>query len=520
MPVGRHVIDMSGAAGKPGFDGGNWFTLSDDSGGDQIGIHISSFGDHHAQVHRDFDGRIIAALSGQGHSTGLSIAAGSQAELSAVEFCYAPNADEMTRRFQRYVRTEILPDREHWEPRKVHLNSWEALSFNLSGNGLMRLADDAANLGIERLVLDDGWFKNRRNDRAGLGDWTVDEGIFPNGLTPLIDHVKSLGMDFGLWVEPEMISPDSDLYRAHPDWCLHDESDERPTERNQLVLDLGRQEVWQYIADALDALLRDNDIAYLKWDHNRRLFPDNGKQQQAIHDLLQHMRAQWSDVEIEICSSGGGRISTAYLRHCHRVWPSDNNDPIERLPIMQNWSRFLPLEILGNHVGPSPNPITGRQTAMDFRAKVAIFGHMGVEANPADMSDAERGCLVAHIALYKEWRHILHSGEYVQLDHPDAGVFAHMVVGYDAALGLAAQTEFGKNFSAAPVCLKGLEPEAEYLVQLSKPWPKKASQYLANPERWEKGLQLSGLALMQQGLALPLTHPETAWLFTLQRIAS
>lgn len=516
--VGRHIIEMNNIAGKPGFDGGNWIKLADGVQGDQIGIHTSSLGNHNVKVHRDGDGRVVASMAAHGRSGGISLAGEHQVDLGVVEFCYAPDADQFTQRFQNYVRKEILPDRTNWGPRKVHLNSWEALSFDLSEDGLVQLANDAAELGVERLVLDDGWFKNRRSDRAGLGDWTVDEAIFPNGLTSLIDHVKNLGMDFGLWVEPEMISPDGDLYRAHPDWCLHDESDDRPTERNQLVLDLSRKDVREYIIGALDALLRDNDIAYLKWDHNRCLFPDNGRQQFGVQTLLNHMGEKWPDVEIEICSSGGGRISTAYLRHCHRVWPSDNNDPIERLPIMQSWSRFLPLEILGNHVGPSPNPITGRQTAMDFRSKVALFGHMGVEANPADMNEQERVCLAAHIAMYKEWRQILHSGNYARLDHPDAGIFAHMVAGGDAVIGIAAQTKFGRDFNAAPVRLKDLDPKALYWVQLPKPWPAKASQYLANSERWENGLQLTGQALMQHGLAFPLTHPETAWLFTLKRI--
>lgn len=520
LTIGAQVIDMRTHAGKPGFDGGNWIILSDSGKRDQIGIHTSSLGNHNVQVFRDFDGRTVTKMAAHCPTGGITLAAGGSAELGVIEFCYAPDADLMTHRFQDHVRNKILPDRSNWAPRKVHLNSWEALSFDLSENSLMQLADDAAEFGVERLVLDDGWFKNRRNDRAGLGDWMVDETIFPNGLRPLIDHVKSLDMDFGLWVEPEMVSPDSDLYRAHPDWCLHDYSGDRLTERNQLVLDLTRADVRSYIVDALDALLAEYDIAYLKWDHNRRLFPDNGLQSDGIRFLLNHMRQQWPDVELEICSSGGGRISTAYLQYGHRVWPSDNNDPIERLPIMQSWSRFLPLEVLGNHVGPSPNPITGRQTAMDFRSKVAIFGHMGVEANPADMSDADRDCLAAHIALYKQWRSVLHGGDYARLDHPDDGIFAHMVMGDGTAIGMAAQTGFGENFNAAPVRLKGLEAGALYLVQLPKPWPKKASQYLPDAGRWDDGLRLSGQALMQQGLALPLTHPETAWLFTLQRIVS
>lgn len=323
-------------------------------------------------------------------------------------------------------------------------------------------------------------------------------------------------MDFGLWVEPEMVSPDSDLYRAHPDWCLHDDLADRPTERNQLVLDLSREDAFAYIHDALAALLDKHDIAYLKWDHNRRLFPDNGLQQFAIQRLLGKLRQNYPAVEIESCSSGGGRVSFAMLEHCHRIWPSDNNDPIERLRIMESWARFLPLEILGNHVGPSPNPITGRRTDMNFRAKVALFGHMGVETNPAAMSEDERAVLRAHVALYKQWRDVLHQGDFRQLHHSETGIHGQMVVSGERALAMVAQTGFAENFNVAPIRLPGLNADALYNVTLPKPWPQKASTYLSDPERWESGMTLSGRVLAERGLALPLTHPETAWLIAIE----
>ncbi|MFM7376629.1 MAG: alpha-galactosidase, partial [Erythrobacter sp.] len=178
----------------------------------------------------------------------------------------------------------------------------------------------------------------------------------------------------------------------------------------------------------------------------------------------------------------------------------------------------LPLEVLGSHVGPSPIPITGRRLAMDFRAKVAVFGHMGVEADPARMTDTERDCLAAHIALYKQWRAVLHQGALWRLSHPDPNVTGMMVTHDNRALALVAQTTFSPVFDAAPVRLAGLEPEALYRVTLPEPWPPRAKHYLAAPERWREGLVLSGTALMTQGLALPLTHPETAWLIALERL--
>jgi alpha-galactosidase len=193
-------------------------------------------------------------------------------------------------------------------------------------------------------------------------------------------------------------------------------------------------------------------------------------------------------------------------------------DAIERLRITRAWSQFLPLEVLGSHVGPSPNPITGRRLSMDFRAKVALFGHMGVEADPARMSDKERATLAAHIALYKGWRGVLHSGQLHRLAHPDPGVTGMMVTHEDKALALVAQTGFAASFDVAPIRLAGLELQARYRVTLPQPWPPKGRHYLAKPEQWRDGLTLSGAALMMHGLALPLTHPETAWLIALERL--
>jgi alpha-galactosidase len=288
--------------------------------------------------------------------------------------------------------------------------------------------------------------------------------------------------------------------------------------RGQLALNLARKEVRDYLFAALDALLREFDIAYLKWDHNRDLFPSAAGQTQGFYALLDRLRTAHPAIEIESCASGGGRIDFGALARAHRVWPSDNNDPIERVRIMRAWSQFLPLEVLGNHVGPSPNPITGRRTDMDFRAKLALFGHMGVEADPARMSEAERECLAAHIALYKDWRGVLHAGDWFALDHPDPKVFAQLVVGGGTALAIAAQTGFSPEFDAAPVRLRGLEPEAVYRVTLPLPWSERGARYLPNKRMWRDGFALSGQALMTQGLALPLTHPETAWLIALERL--
>jgi alpha-galactosidase len=513
------------AGGKPGFGGGNWLILHDGASGEVLGAHLAWSGDYQTCIDCDppgsADGRAVLQMAAAGDAGLGCLLAASSIKTPKAVLALAPDRSALAQRLHTYLRAEILPRREDWSPRKVHLNSWEALGFDLSQDKLMALAENAAALGIERFVLDDGWFGGRRNDQTSLGDWTVSADVFPQGLGPLIDHVHTLGMDFGLWVEPEMVSPDSDLYRAHPDWCLHVDGRDRPTMRGQLVLDLSRPEVADHLFAALGALLCEHPIAYLKWDHNRDLFPAGGRQTGqtvALYALLRRLRDAHPLVEIESCSSGGGRIDYGILRFCHRVWPSDNNDAIERLRIMRAWSQFLPLEVLGSHVGPSPNPITGRRLAMDFRAKAALFGHMGVEADPARMSEGERAILAAHIALYKAWRGVLHQGALHRLDHPDPGVTGLIAVHRDEALALVAQTTFSPVFDAAPVRLSGLERHARYRVTLPEPWPGKARHYLANAGQWRQGLVLSGTALMQHGIALPLTHPETAWLIALERL--
>jgi len=517
--LGPSMIEMRSSGGKPGFDPGNWLIFHSNIDSSILGCHLAWNGDHIALAARDRDGQATVHLEATLDRNAADLVPGGAMTTPVSLLSFGLNEDEFSHNFHQYVRKEILPLRSGWGPRKVHLNSWEALGFKLSQAALIELANEASALGVERFVLDDGWFKGRRNDKSGIGDWVVDPNLFPTGLGPLIDHVRMKGMDFGLWIEPEMVSPDSDLYRTHPDWCIHDGSERRPTERNQLVLDLSRRDVMEYLFAAITDLLANNNIAYLKWDHNRRQFPLGAGQTEGYIELLNAVTSAHPDVEIEHCSSGGGRIDLRSLAMAHRVWPSDNNDPIERLRINRSWARFLPLEIMGNHVGPSPNPITGRRTDIDFRAKVALFGHMGVEANPADMDAQEKAVLAQHIVLYKTWREILHYGKLYHLIHDDSEIYSQIVVSDGKAIAFAAQTGFAENFNVTPLRFKALDSDAFYRVKLPKPWPPKASAYLANPGMWENGVVLSGTALLEKGLSLPLTHPETAWIITFEKEA-
>jgi alpha-galactosidase len=296
-------------------------------------------------------------------------------------------------------------------PRKVHLNSWEACYFDHDAARIGALAEAAAAIGIERFVLDDGWFKGRNDDRAGLGDWTCDPIKYPNGLKPLADKVCSLGMEFGLWVEPEMVNPDSDLYRTHPDWALAPAQGVAPTARNQLVLDLARRDLREYLFGALDRLLRAVPISYLKWDHNRDLAPAGGwAQVQGTYELLARLRTAHPGVEIESCAGGGGRSDAGIAAYTHRFWASDNIDAVSRVSIQRSFLSFLPPELMGSHVGASPAHATGRSQSLAFRAAVALQGHFGVELDPAALSEPDRAELADWIAFYKQRRHLLHGG--------------------------------------------------------------------------------------------------------------
>ena len=324
----------------------------------------------------------------------------------------------VARNYHRAVRTRMTWPGGTMRPRPVHLNTWEAVYFKHNVDDLKQLAEAAAGLGVERFVLDDGWFGRRDDDTSSLGDWTVDLSKYPGGLAPLADHITGLGMEFGLWVEPEMISPDSDLFRAHPDWAMALDGRKQITGRNQLVLDMTRTVVADHIHRCIDNLLRDLPVAYLKWDHNRHLATAAGldgtpryrEQVAATWALIDRIRSAHPRLEIESCAGGGGRIDAGIARRTHRFWASDNVDALSRIAIQSGFLQFMPPELMGAHVGASPSHATGRRQSLDFRVMVAMQGHFGVELDPRALDDAESARLGWWIARYKEWRDVLHSG--------------------------------------------------------------------------------------------------------------
>ena len=427
--------------------------------------------------------------------------------------------------FHKYVRTNILKEQVRNKPRPVHYNTWEGIYFDHEVETLKSLADKASKLGVERFVLDDGWFKGRRGDYAGLGDWVVDTEIYPEGLQPLISHVNDRGMEFGLWFEPEMVNPDSDLYRAHPEWVLQTEGNQQLVFRNQLVLDLSRPEVTEYLYKAInDILVEYPKIAYIKWDMNRDINHAggyNGKpaihnQTNALYELIARLKLQHPAVEIESCSSGGARVDYGVLQHTDRVWTSDSNDALDRLSIQRGCSYFFPSDVMGAHVGPRDCHITGKRVSIEMRAGVAFFGHMGIEMDPRELSEHESEQLTHVIALHKKHRELIHNGQVIRANS-DGDSIDFGVVNNEKTQALFSYNSINETKRTTPKKYRfnGLDANKSY--ELSLIWPTKLDEYSPSILSKIQNKTFTGEALMQFGMQLPVTFPQTTLIFELNQ---
>lgn len=420
--------------------------------------------------------------------------------------------------FHRQVRQDLPPTTA--APRPVLLNTWEAVYFDHRLDILQALADRAAQVGVERFVLDDGWFGGRRDDTAGLGDWWVSADVWPHGLGPIVDHVTALGMEFGLWVEPEMVNPDSELYRTHPEWVLKTQGYEPVLARHQLVLDFGRAEVRDHLVTAIDALLTEYDISYLKWDMNRDVVQGSHHGRRAgahghvvgLYDVLARVRSAHPTVEIESCSSGGGRADMGILRHTDRIWTSDCNDALERQLIQRGCSMLLPPEVMGAHIGPDRAHTTHRRQDVGFRAATALFGHLGIEWNLLSTTDEETDAVAAAVALHKRLRMLLHGGDTVRVDHPDPAALVHGVVSPDRDHGVFAYVQLTPSRSMVPdpFVLAGLDPEVRYRVQVVRELASAVDGGRVPPAWVAAGAVVSGAQLMRRGLQSPALYGESA----------
>ncbi|WP_439593424.1 alpha-galactosidase [Microbacterium sp.] len=502
-------------------------------------VHTAWSGNHRHYAERVFTGEQVLGGGEVLLPCEIVLAPGGSYESPWFYGAYGEGMDAVAHRFHAHLRGRADapgPDRP------VTLNVWEAVYFRHDAEELIALADKAAAIGIERFVLDDGWFGARRHDRAGLGDWIVSADVWPEGLHPLIDHVHARGMQFGLWFEPEMISLDSDLARAHPEWIMAARDDLPIESRFQHVLNLAHPGAYGHVKSQMLALLGEYTIDYIKWDHNRDLIEagdrtDEGRpivhaQTLAFYRLLRELRDAHPDLEIESCSSGGGRVDLGVLELTDRVWVSDNSDPHDRQSMNRWTAQLVPPEYLGVHIASERSHTTGRRMDLSFRAGTALFGHFGIEWNLAEATDAELDTLADWIAFFRKERGLLLGGDIVRVDSADPRVVAHGVVAPDrgAALFSVAVLDSIHPDPPARLRLRGLDPARRYRVAplfigvlpsglIAPAWwgePSDAEQ-LAAQEYWDRheradvrfdGAVFRGDLLQDAGVTAPRVHPD------------
>jgi alpha-galactosidase len=431
--------------------------------------------------------------------------------------------DGISDRHYRWLRSRP----EHpASPRPLTLNVWEAVYFDHDLEKLSALVDVAQAIGVERFVLDDGWFLGRRDDHAGLGDWVVDRAVWPDGLDPLIDRVTSAGMQFGLWFEGEMVNSDSDLYREHPEWIFQAGGRIPPEGRYQHVLDLGHPGAFDHVLGQVDALLTEFPIDYIKWDHNRVLIEPAHlgragvrRQTEAIYRLFDELRSRHPGLEIESCSSGGGRIDLGMTFHADRFWTSDCNDALERQYIQRYTQIAIPPELLGSHIGPPHAHTTGRSHTLAFRALSALFGHAGIEWDVTGATADEIAHLASWAAYYRAKRRLIHTGRMLRVETRDDTAFVHGVIAHDRSEAVIAYVQLSAHREAAPPRFRipGLDAEALYAVTLVEPaGPAEAVEVIA--PAWLAGITTTGAALAEIGLTPPILRPENGILIEVHRM--
>ncbi|MHA6757747.1 alpha-galactosidase [Streptacidiphilus sp. PAMC 29251] len=505
--------------------------------GEVWGLHVGWSGDQRYLVQRLPEGAgTHAAVLGGGEllrAGEIRLGPGESHRTPVCHFAWSGEGlDGLADRFHDLLRARPTHPST---PRPLILNSWEAVYFDHDLDHLLGLADRAAEVGVERFVLDDGWFNGRRDATAGLGDWTVDPVVWPDGLTPLVDRVRGLGMQFGLWVEPEMINLDSDLARAHPEWILAPSAGVGPSSRHQYTLNLADPDAWDHLLAALDKLVGRYAIDFLKWDHNRELHeavrpgpggdrPGGHAQVVALYRLLDALKERHPRLEIESCASGGGRIDLGILERTDRVWPSDCNDPLERQTIQRWTGQLLPPELCGSHLGPSPSHTTGRLGYDTFRLVTALFGHAGIEQDLTRCTPEELARITAWSQLYREFRPLLHSGRVVRADLADPATLLHGVVAADGASALYSWVRLTTSAAgqSGRVRLPGLAADGAYRVRIRTELGLPSLHQTAHPAWAAQAVAdwtvLPGAVLALAGLPMPTLNPEQALLIEIQRL--
>ena len=477
--------------------------MTTETSGDCYGVMLMYSGNHleEAEVNQAASTRIVSGIHPDGFSWRLL--PGEQFETPEAILSFSENGlNGLSGNYHRIIREHVIPDAFRQAERPVLINSWEACYFDFDAEKILNLADSAQELGMDMLVLDDGWFGKRDDDHAGLGDWTVNEKKLGMSMKELSQRIHAKGLKFGLWFEPEMINEDSDLYRAHPDWALCDPDRKPMVARKQLVLDMSRQEVVDYLFDAMAAVLDHAQIEYVKWDFNRSVanvyshaLPAQRQGELAhrfmlgTYSLLTRLRERYPSLLIEGCAGGGGRFDAGMLFYCPQIWCSDDSDAIERLEIQRGTSYGYPVCTMGAHVSASPNHQTGRRTPFATRGIVAQAGTFGYELNPAQLPDEDKAQIRQQIADHHRYSSLIAEGTYYRLGELDvsADFNAWMFVSpmRDEALVSLVMTHVRANGPFPYVRLLGLDPEAIYRLE-------------------DTDKLFTGAALMRGGISFPL----------------
>lgn len=506
-------------AGTPHFD---------EVQGDVWGFHFAWSGNHRLRIDAKTDGRRVMQAEVIYAAGEISLDKGQSLSTPWLYASYSHQGlNGMSHHFHEHVRREILPSDFANKPRPIHLNTWEGIYFDHDPDYILKMAIESAKMGVERFIIDDGWFKGRDGDSAGLGDWFLCEKKYPDGLTPLIEQINALGMEFGLWFEPEMINKNSDLYRAHPEWLLALGGYDQPTGRNQYVIDLQNPDAFAFLFERLDAFLSAYNIAYIKWDMNREVVQPGHLGQAAAHQqtlryyqLVDQLREKHPKVEIESCAAGGGRIDFEVLKRTHRFWASDNNDALERQNIQRGMSYFFPPEVMGCHIGSGHCHSTRRRHSIEFRGLTALFGHMGIELDPVKEESAEKQGFERYVKLHKQLRPLLHSGDGWRLPTDDKAHMAYAVVAKDKreAVVVIAQLAMPTHALSGHLRLKGLDPNATYHISLIDK-PSNFDDIVNYQPPWtQTGCTLSGQWCAEIGLTVPILDAESAVLIKLEQV--
>lgn len=463
--------------------------------------------------------RKLRVLSGiNPYASGYTLDKGKSFKTPALLYTYSDEgAGKITRSFHRWARKYGIKNGD--KERSVLLNNWEATYFDFDEPKLTQIIDDAAKMGFELFLLDDGWFGNkypRNSDKAGLGDWQTNTKKLPNGIPYLINECRKRGLKFGIWVEPEMVNPKSELYEKHPDWVIAQPHRERTEQRNQLILDMSNPKVQEFVYNTVDNILQQNPgIEYVKWDCNRfiqnpgssylpadrqsHLWIDYGN---ALLDVMNRIRVKYPDVTFMLCSGGGGRIDYGAMKNFDEYWISDNNDPLQRIFTQWGAQYFFPTIGLASHVSASPNHISGRSTPFKYRFDIAMAAKLGMDLQPAQMTEEERVFSAAAIETYKQIRNTILQGDLYRLLSPyENNRTAFMYVSEDkdeaVVFNFLVRKEIKPNVQT--IYVEGLDPDKKYtLREINKVSPRwsRAGMY--------EGQEFSGDYLMTVGLTFPM----------------